>query len=430
MNLSGLSFDHIPSIDVPFRFYFVAALFTALLGLFISVNIEAIWLSRWSPVTLMATHILALGVLAMIMFGSLFQMLPVLCGAPIAFGRVGLLLFQLTFVAGIIALVVAFSGHISFIYALCLLAISVLSFIAILLKTLIFNASGVNTKTPMIFAVLGLLITIVLGLVLLLTNIGVVSLLNKTLTNIHALFGTFAWLLLLVVTVSFQVIPMFHVTPDFPRLSKVMPMLIFAECVMLLISVFVFDQHHIMLWLLQATVAAYAIIALKQLSKRKRKLPDATINFWQLSLSSLLIGCLALALQPMVETEGISILANQLPILIGMVFGLGFAFSVIQGLLLKIIPFLITLHLQQHAMKHPMGMGLMPDHYSLIPRSFGQRIIKWHLVMLLLLLSSAFMPALGVIAGMLLAINGGLWAYHIMAASRKYLAIHQAITAA
>ena len=41
------------------------------------------FISRWSPLTLGLTHLITLGVLAMVMCGAMLQMLPVIAGSPV-----------------------------------------------------------------------------------------------------------------------------------------------------------------------------------------------------------------------------------------------------------------------------------------------------------------------------------------------------------
>ncbi|WP_286263645.1 hypothetical protein [Thalassotalea atypica] len=401
----------------------MAALFAVFSGLYIAINAPQIWLSRWSPATLSITHSLALGVMAMVMFGSLFQLLPVLCGAPIALGCRGLVIFQSLFVAGICALLGSFNGMMSPLIALNLLGASLCLFIFILLKTLVFNAGGVQTKRPMMLAVICLVITIILGLVMLANFSWAFASLSKAWTNLHAAFGFYGWILLLVMTVSFQVIPMFHVTPEFSKPSRLIPWLVTLQLFALLFSVNEMAITRPLLAILNCIVIGYALVALKQLRQRKRKLPDNTIYFWQFALGSLILGCLLVLMLPWIPNTLVMIW----PMLIGVVFGFGFVLSVIQGLLLKIIPFLITLHLQQHAMNHPMGMGLMPDHYSLIPRAFGTRLFKLHVVTVIFMVLGFWLVQFSQLAGALMASGWTYLLVHIVLASKKYRQIHQAI---
>lgn len=78
MNLAGLDFDNIPPFSVPMRFFFVAPVFAFISALIIAVAGESMWLTRWHPATLAVTHAIVLGVISMIMCGSILQLLPAL----------------------------------------------------------------------------------------------------------------------------------------------------------------------------------------------------------------------------------------------------------------------------------------------------------------------------------------------------------------
>ena len=426
MRLTGLNFDQVPSLDTPFRFYLIAPIFAVIAGLVLAYSGEEIWLSRWSPTALAVTHLFALGVMAMIMFGSLFQLLPVLCGTPIRINRYVLWLFLLLFFCGVISLAAGFFQLINFLPALVLLAGSLLLFIIPLVNTLIRFAGGRFTRIPILLAVCCLAITVLLGMGFLTNYLwGTFGALSKSFTNIHAGFGVYGWVSLLIVTVSFQVIPMFHVTPEFPEKVRVyLPLLLFVLLVGLSGELLLLASSFSVI-LIALLLTIYSLFALKQLSQRKRKLPDNTIKFWQLALTNLVVSSLLFIVTNSIALP--EILSSQIETIAAILLAIGCVLSVIQGMLLKIVPFLITLHLQQHAMKYPMGMGLMPDHYSLISRKQGTRLWYFHITVLTLLLLSGFIQPLVHLAGLVFSIAWGYLWWLIFNASKSYRHIKQAI---
>ena len=78
MNLDGLSFENIPKFTTPLRFFATAPIFGLLASLLLIM--PDVWLSRWQPQFIAMTHLFTLGFIAMIMFGALTQILPVLGG--------------------------------------------------------------------------------------------------------------------------------------------------------------------------------------------------------------------------------------------------------------------------------------------------------------------------------------------------------------
>ena len=78
-----VSFEQAPPIAVPMRFFLAASMFGVAAALVVLVEGTGIWISRWSVGTLALTHLMTLGFLAMVMAGSLMQILPVVAGAPV-----------------------------------------------------------------------------------------------------------------------------------------------------------------------------------------------------------------------------------------------------------------------------------------------------------------------------------------------------------
>ena len=79
----GLSQDQAPPISVPYRFFLTAPLFAILIAILIFQNPSEIIFNQYSPLTIGLVHLFTLGILTMIIFGALQQMLPVLAGAEI-----------------------------------------------------------------------------------------------------------------------------------------------------------------------------------------------------------------------------------------------------------------------------------------------------------------------------------------------------------
>ena len=88
MKTSGLSLDQAPPLSIPASF-FLTIPFGVLASALILMGSGTMALSSpWAPQALALTHALTLGVLAMGMFGALYQMTPVIAGAPVPFTRV------------------------------------------------------------------------------------------------------------------------------------------------------------------------------------------------------------------------------------------------------------------------------------------------------------------------------------------------------
>jgi hypothetical protein len=158
------------------------------------------------------------------------------------------------------------------------------------------------------------------------------------LASLHAAWGLVGWVGMLVIAVSFQVIPMFQATAAYPRaMTLALPSSLAA-----LLAAWSFGSWFASAWmvwpaaLVALLLAAYAGFTLYGLGRRKRA-PDVTSFCWMLSLGSLL-GC---AVLDFLMDAGDA----RLPVLLGILFIAGFAASAVNGMLYKIVPFLLWYHL-------------------------------------------------------------------------------------
>ena len=83
MNLSGLSFDASPQINLPFRFFITSAILAILAGIFVLIAGEGLWSYRWHPQMLVLTHLVVLGIISMVMVGAILQIMGVVGGTVI-----------------------------------------------------------------------------------------------------------------------------------------------------------------------------------------------------------------------------------------------------------------------------------------------------------------------------------------------------------
>ena len=406
MRLTGVNFEAIPPLHLPFRFYLVAPLFAVAGAIMLILHGESLWLSRWLPAALAITHLFALGVMAMVMIGSLYQIMPVLCGAPVSLPEPVYLLIQSGLVAGTLLLCTGFMGLPTFSLSFYLLAFSLGIFVLTTANVLLRHAAGLQTRLPISFALLALGIVVIAGLLLLAGYIWhYFPISGKGLTHLHAGSGIFGWVLLLIMAVSFQVIPMFHVTPEFPKLARSgLPLLTLIGLFSLFLEMLLDIPLPLANWLLALAATLYATSAIHCLRNRKRKLPDVVIRYWFVTLGCLIAASLLLATIHFMP----QMLSIKLEVLIGMLLGFGFILGLIQGMLLKIVPFLINLHLQRIAMLKPAAMMLLPDHYALISRRQGNIQFRLYLAGLLTLAISFLYPPLSWSMGVAVLLNW-LW---------------------
>ena len=410
---NGLSLDQAPPISVVFRFFFVASLFGIFAGILILIFGKEI-LSPTSTAAVILTHTLTLGVMASFMFGALFQMLPVIAGVVLSSPIKRSWLLQITFILGTISLLLAFGlGHALFYWiASVLLTISLLSIIVVMLRKLLVLQFHTASSHGMILALVSLGFVVLLALYLTATMAGVTEgTYYESIKHSHYSFGLFGWITLLIVSISFQVIEMFYVIPPYPYfvskyLTTTIMALLFSQAVISLVFTQVCLIIDILVYLL---FIFYAALTLYRLTQRKRPLADATIWFWRLGMSSLIIsmvGVLAL-----IFTD-----STQLILFSSIAFS-SFALSIVFAMFYKIVPFLTWFHLNSQ------GYFEAPMMHEVIHPKTAKKHFWIHLSLMSSLLIAILLPSLLMLSALLTMLSFGWVSYQVIYAHKLYTKI-------
>jgi len=392
MALSALSLEQAPPISVPLRFFLTAPLFAFLAaGVLLFAGPDA-FASRWTPALLAATHLLTLGFLTMCMIGALSQMLPVLAGAVITKPRRGAWLTHAPLVAGTLLLAggFLFGWRAGLLAALPMLAWSLLSFALVAGLALRRSPARSATIAAMKLALIALAATVLLGLLLGLAVTGHAALPLPRLTNLHAGWGLLGWVGLLTFGVAYQVVPMFQLTTAYPSPMQrlLAPLLAAALLAWSLASWLDVEGGKWMgLLILAPGFAAFATITLQRQHKRRRRVPDVTLQFWRIGMFSVLG---AVALWSLAQFEPAWVAAASYPLALGVLLIAGFALSVINGMLYKIVPFVVWLHVQS---RNP-PRGSVPNMKEIIGDAAARRQAWAHDAALALLLCATLRPDL------------------------------------
>ncbi|MBY0575380.1 MAG: hypothetical protein K2P67_02140 [Gallionellaceae bacterium] len=347
MKLASLSTDQAPPIFIPLRFFAVAPLFMILAALLLATSNGNPFSDIHSPALLAATHCITLGFVAMTMLGAIQQILPVMIGstmpapAPVAWLTLlsltlGTLLLSSGFMLGKAELLNL---------AWPLLGLTFLVFIGASLVSLTRAAARNVTKAAVLLALFALTGAITLGALLARGYATGLALDYLRLAAAHISLALGGWVMLLIVGVSYQVVPMFQITPPYPkRLTETLAPAIFA---VLLINLAILLLEPASRWpgfiaesLFWLLSGCFAVVTLRLQNQRKRRIADATLSFFQLGMFSLLLAAL-FSLASFIPSTAFA----QPRLLSAIAFLLGFAMSLIQGMLYKIIPFLVWFHL-------------------------------------------------------------------------------------
>lgn len=389
----ALSFNDSPPLSVPLRFLLNVPLFGVLAGLTLLVAGPQALASRWTDYSLAVTHLLTLGILGSAMLGALMQVLPVATGVTVAGGRITATVVHAGLGLGALCLSGAFLWPLPWLFtlALMLLAIAFGWFLCASALGLRRSRSKVLPGSTEILAavrlaLVALLVTAVLGVTLASGLAWSMPLPYATLTNIHAAWGLLGWVGLLVIGISFQVIPIFQVTELYPRtISKWLPVSIFA--LLLALSAGLWYQVYAQAIVRVAGAwlgAAYVIFAASTfylLWTRKRPKADTTTLFWRTSMVSL--ACCT----PVWLAQTLS--GSDHAMTLGILFMAGFAWSAVNGMLYKIIPFLLW-HAAQKDLK--IALRVVPKVKDIIPDHLARPQYWAHLLSLALLLAAGLWP--------------------------------------
>jgi len=350
----GLSLEQAPPISVVMRFFIMATSFGLLLGVFLLIDKLEIASNFVQNSQLVVVHILALGVMASFMLGALFQMLPVIAGVVIKFPTKQATIVQLLFLVGLLLQLFLFATKqnppLLYFLASAYLGGGLLYASFLMLKELIQIKDHSSSSKGMIFALIGFILALSVGVYLLLTLGGFTTgSLFLEFKEIHYSFALFGWISLLIVSVSFQVIEMFYITPKYPNfMSKYLTLSIFTLLIMKSISLIIGIDSQAITLLIFTLFIIYASITLHRLYKRKRPTSDATVWFWRLGMGLLIVSM-------SITSIGLFITLNHQLELISYLTFIGFALSVIFAMVYKIVPFLTWFHLSnQGYMEAPM----------------------------------------------------------------------------
>lgn len=440
--MTKLHLSATPSLGTPVSFFLTAPLFGIAAACLLALNGLEATPVRWTPTLLAVTHLFTLGVMAMVMLGALFQILPVALGVHIpgnrSLGRVvygGLTLGCVLLVTGLLS-----PGHaLVLLVGLGALATAFAAFLittAVALSASAGKAPG--TRGGVRLALVAFLVTTVLGSLLGLSHAGVTyGSLNRQWTDLHALWGVLGWVGLLVVSVAYEVVPLLQMTPPYPKWIKrwLVPGLFAALCLVTLGLVGARLEGdplwRILAWsngiLLCTGLLLFSTLTLYLQTQRKKAEPDVTVDFWRFGMPNLMIGLPLTALSAAFPEElgGDWLLCGASLVL------LGFALSVIQGMLYKIIPFLVWLHLTLFAQTHGRSRQDIPGVKRILAPMQAKPQLVLHVSATLLIALSFLWPSPWLFSAAVLSLGAsfGLLEWNLVAALRLFFRVRRTLQA-
>lgn len=415
MKTAGLSLEQAPPIELPLRLFLAAPLFLIAAGLLLAAQPEVLLTSRWTPAALAATHLIAVGFLGQVMCGALLQILPVLAGAPVPGVRVvgTLVPALLSAGAGLLAWGFLGGGGEVLLWGGLLSALGFLVFLGPAALALV-RAPAVglpDTVWALRLAGSALAVTVALGLVLVAALLGGVRLGDfPAWVDTHLAWGLLGWVGLLVLGVAYQLVPMFHLTPEYPAALRrwLAPMVAGALLLGTVLTGSGAAEVAAVVFLAGALgLAVFALVTLGLLLRRERARLDATLLHWVAAMLCLAGSALAAA----VGAPGL---------VIGVLGLLGVGVGLTAGMLLKIVPFLGWFHLQHRQIALRRFDLRLPHMRAFLPETWARAQLSTHLIALAALLLALSEPRIGWIAGVLLGLSALTLEVVLVVAALRY----------
>jgi len=412
LELNGLSVDQAPPISSPLRFFLTAPLFGVLAGILIFLSDTTALMGRYSIDSIIVTHAITIGMFGFIMLGALTQMLPVLASAKIYKVKLVTTISHFLLTSGLLAMLFGLKLQIALLSTFAYLFLGTGFLIMIVsIGYSIKSVKSINaTIKGMIVSLIFAFLIVLMGVVLLYEYaVGSISEIHFLLANVHSVWAIYGFSGILIIAVSFQVLPMFYVAPKFKQFCKKRVVnLISIGLVIWLISNLYFEEYSLYAKLWIATFFwAFATTVWLKLNKRKRPISDVTVWYWRAASIFLTLGSFLWIFDEFFKHEYI--------VMVGILIGGGFILSIMIGMLYKIVPFLVWFHLN--------GMGYMniPTLTEMIDGDLAK--VQFTLLMLSLIgfIFAFYMPGLLYPSATLFTVSMLILEYNVAIAALVYM---------
>lgn len=414
---SGLHIDQAPPLNVPFRFFGTAPVFMVMAGIALLFWGEDLTIAPLAAETVATVHLATLGWITMMMFGAIYQMIPVLASIRVPW----LGLASWVHGALVIGLVTMFLeigiGVHPWLMLVASLGLGVAVGLFILQVTIaLFKAPAKHpTVTAMRLAVFCLTLTLIMGGTFLGEySHGFFPIDRSAMVGTHLVWALLGWVTVMILGVSFQVLPMFYVMPTYPEDKADWTLAGIAISLLFIPATLFLEPDNPGWWLVAGLpallgIGLYAVTMYGLFTQRKRRLPDVTIQFWKLGYAMGFLSLLAIMIWPFADDE-------RLRFLFGILFLFGWTTSIIIGMLYKIVPFLVWFH----RFSKLAGLVKIPMMDDLTPKSAQAHIWVHAALTIVFAVAMWFESTLGIqLAGILLLVTAAMTAHGIWYAVRQ-----------
>lgn len=348
---SGLSTKNAPSPGVVLPYYIYSAFSLILASIMMLVSGETILASFIGPNLLSVTHMLVLGWVSMVIFGALYQLIPVVMEVKINSEKLAHFSF---WTLGIGNILLSFSFWNSYtapkwmtIIGGSLILLSIIAFVINFIATAKTTKVKSTQNNFIITSVFWLSLTVTLGLFILLNNkYFFIQISPIDLLKTHAALGLIGWFLMLVIGVSSILLPMFFIVHNlktiYIKLSYALINLGLAFLVVSLLLQFPSWTKDVSGLLILLGVASFVRYNFDAYKNRLRKKLDIGMKLTVLSFL-LLAASFISGLLAFIAPDFLSAQVIPLSLAFGINLILGFFTSLILGQMYKTLPFILWL---------------------------------------------------------------------------------------
>lgn len=363
------------------------------------------------------THLLVLGWISMVIFGALYQLIPVIMEVKLFSEKLALISFGLLG-SGSIMLGIAFWNfwlgtqmHI----AATLLLLSVLLFVINVFTTARISDKKSIQKKFILTSIVWLLFTVMAGITLAINlTYPFLSTPHIELLKLHANAGIIGWFMQLIIGVSSRLLPMFMVSHNLnTRKLELSYYLLNAGLAIALSCLFFQWEIGVISGVI---VVIFGIIyflsfMMEAFRKRVKKQLDVGMKQSAFSLSTLILPIIIIGVLS-IFNESLGSITLPMVVVYGSTLLIGFVTSLIQGQTYKTLPFIIWLKIYRNR----IGKGKTPFPKELYSEKVAQFqlwgfIIGFTIFLVAILFKSVEMVQIG---GVLLFVSALLYNYNIL----------------
>ncbi len=369
---AGLSTKNAPSPIVVLPHYAIgsiAFIIASVLLFFISGDIIK---TNLNPQVLSVTHIFILGWITLIIFGALYQLIPVVMEVKL-YSEILAHISLVTMVTG--AAMLSYSFWNTYIVGTLLLQvggsailISVILFIVNVVMSAIKSKQKTIENTFILTAAIWLLFTVSIGIFITINFAKhYIDKSNFDLLKIHAQIGLIGWFMMLVIGVASTLMPMFFIAHKLNKTYlKLSYFLTNGGLILLMLSLYFFDNTYILFFtglIILSGISFFIKYNYDAYKKRLRKKLDIGMKLSVLAFT-LLFSTLVFGILSLTNFDFLSDFYTKIRIAYGVSLILGFFTSLILGQMYKTLPFIVWLQKYQDKVgkfKIPMPANLYSE---------------------------------------------------------------------